>query len=90
MGNEDIDKIKENSYLEGQRAIAISLIKSLIIYLYEGEDIKMSILLQMERSEAISKLRQICEIVGDNDWEDDLHLVDILDKHLLCYLEAKK
>lgn len=45
------------------------------------------IALTLERNQAIGKLREICEVFGDNDWPEDLHLYDILDKHI--YLEDK-
>lgn len=35
-----------------------------------------------EREEAISALRDICSAHGDNDWKDNLHLADIIKKHL--------
>lgn len=35
-----------------------------------------------ERAETVLKLRAICMDHGDNEWPDDLHLVDVLDKHL--------
>jgi hypothetical protein len=40
----------------------------------------------VERKEVIKYLRGVCKNWGDNDWGDDLHLVDILDKHLFYYL----
>jgi hypothetical protein len=40
-----------------------------------------------ERYDTINFLRSQCEEYGDLDWPDDLHLIDILDKHLLCYLD---
>jgi len=35
-----------------------------------------------ERAETILFLRELCEEFGDNEWKDDLHLKDILEKHL--------
>ena len=39
-----------------------------------------------EREDAILTLRRICAQHGDNDWPDDLHLSDIIQKNLECYL----
>lgn len=39
-----------------------------------------------ERAEAVAVLRRLCAKHGDNDWPDDLHLGDIIDKHLGRYL----
>jgi hypothetical protein len=42
----------------------------------------------LERNEAISRLHDICGKFGDNDWDESLHLADIIEKHLACYIEA--
>jgi hypothetical protein len=39
-----------------------------------------------EREEALQVLRRICAEYGDNEWDEELHLADILDKHLECHL----
>lgn len=36
----------------------------------------------VERAEAVAKLREVCRRYGDNDWPDDLHLGDVIEKHL--------
>ena len=33
-------------------------------------------------------LRQVCAKYGDNDWPDNLHLADVIEKHLLRNLET--
>ncbi len=38
--------------------------------------------LEKERGAAVKMLRQLCADFGDNDWPDDLHLADVIDKHL--------
>ena len=38
--------------------------------------------LEKERSEAIGVLRRLCKEHGSTDWNDNLHLADIIDKHL--------
>lgn len=40
-----------------------------------------------EREQAVAMLRQVCEVHGDNDWPDDLHLADVIEKHLDRHLE---
>ena len=40
-----------------------------------------------ERAEAIDALRDVCGKVGDNDWDEKLHLADIIEKHLGRYIE---
>lgn len=41
-----------------------------------------------ERQAAISILRDLCAEFGDNDWSDDLHLANIIERHLANYLWA--
>jgi hypothetical protein len=38
--------------------------------------------LRGQRLDAIAQLRSICADFGDNDWDDDLHLGDVIEKHL--------
>lgn len=45
---------------------------------------------RLERNAAVAILREVCEAHGDNDWPDDLHLRDVIDKHLWQHLEAAK
>lgn len=40
-----------------------------------------------EREAAISILRSVCESYGDNDWDNNLHLADIIEKHLWRHIE---
>lgn len=45
----------------------------------------------IEREEAVARLRWLCEEFGDQDWDDNLHLADVIDKHLGRYLyEAER
>lgn len=39
--------------------------------------------LVLEREAAIAKLREVCAEHGDNDWEESLHLSDVIEKHLV-------
>lgn len=45
--------------------------------------------LTSERLGAIQALRKTCEYFGDNNWEPNLHLADIIEKHLYRHLEEK-
>lgn len=44
--------------------------------------------LELERLEIVAKLREVCAEHGDNDWPEDLHLGDVLEKHLARHLGA--
>lgn len=39
-----------------------------------------------EREAALVVLRDLCEQHGDNEWDNELHLADIIEKHLGKYL----
>lgn len=40
-----------------------------------------------EREAAIAALRSACEEFGDNDWTEQLHLADVIEKHLTRHLQ---
>ncbi len=40
-----------------------------------------------ERADVVTTLRELCAEFGDNDWPDNLHLGDVIQKHLAQYLE---
>ena len=42
--------------------------------------------LPAEREMAVSVLRRVCTEHGDNDWSDNLHLADVIEKHLARHL----
>ena len=78
----------EKSYIEGQRQVRARLMADCIRELgYEkGTDTELAKLI-VEREEAIAQLRRICEAHGDNDWNENLHMGDIIEKHLGRYLD---
>ena len=40
-----------------------------------------------ERQATIMKLREICGVYGDNEWDDNMCLQDVLEHHLLSHLQ---
>ena len=42
--------------------------------------------LKKERAAVVALLRWECGKDGDNDWPDELHLADVIERHLLNYL----
>ena len=75
----------ERSYAEGNRRAWLNVLHTCLREL--GEDAPNAARLASERQEAVARLRQICDRFGDNDWADDLHLPDVIDKHLGRHLE---
>ena len=43
-----------------------------------------------ERKAITAQLRITCDDFGDNDWGEDLHLADVIDRHLVRHLWAGK
>ena len=44
----------------------------------------------IEREEAIFALQRVCKEHGDTLWGNDLHLADIIEKHLGRHLDATR
>lgn len=69
----------ERGYTDGQRAIYAQMLSEAL----RGLGLRSGIGdLLVEREKAIATLRRICETYGDNDWSPDLHLSDIIDRHI--------
>lgn len=78
---------QEEAWIEGRRAAWCQLLGLAVGELRDGVDVTAEALLA-EREDVRRILRRICAEHGDNDWPDDLHLGDVLEKHLEPYLEA--
>jgi hypothetical protein len=79
MSNKDFEN--------GCRMVATSILSSCLLRLgYKGDMAEHSRWI-LERERAISTLRQVCKEFGDNDWETNLDLSDIIKKHLERHLE---
>lgn len=53
------------------------------------EDPKYKVaMLTNERERSISVLRSLCEDFGDNDWDENLNMADIINKHLGNHLHT--
>lgn len=82
----------ELDYMAGERRVYINLLAMAISGLRDAEHtepLDAAILLK-ERAEAVAVLRHICEEHGDNDWKDNLHLADIIEKHLGRHLTRQQ
>ncbi len=86
MVDEEED-VTERHWIEGNRAAWRSILQRAASELVgdgvakESPEIRVAVLLA-ERDAARAVLRRLCENYGDNDWPDDLHLVDVIEKHL--------
>lgn len=71
---------EEQAYSEGNRAAWLHIYAEAARML--GYDGLPEARLAIEREQAVAALRILCRDHGDNDWPDDLHLRDVIDKHL--------
>lgn len=74
--------IDEESYEAGSRmAWSMMLAKCIRGLGYDDVDANRASWIT-EREEVKRRLRDVCSEFGDNDWDDNLHLGDVIDKHL--------
>jgi len=80
----------ERQWSRGNRAAWASMLQTSLGHLCinDGEDPSVRVArLELERERAVAALRMACDDFGDNDWETDLCLADVIDKHLVSHLQ---
>ncbi len=80
---------EERAYIQGNRAAWSRMLGECLSALradgIPAEELKAEFaVLQLEQARAM--LRIVCAEHGDNDWPDDLHLADVIEKHLARHL----
>lgn len=83
----------EQIWLQGNRAAWLALLTQALKELGVNQSEIEQPLVGMARTvshleETRKALRIICRRHGDNNWDDDLHLADVIDKHLGEHLNA--
>jgi len=79
---------EELAWDRGYRAAMTETLRLAVLALgYEGTRHEAWIL---EREATVAMLRIVCAEHGDNDWPNDLHLADVIEKHLERYLEKRE
>ena len=81
MGNKRSDAM-EKSFERGMECAWLLMLHTCLEKLGYHNAVAKHTAWVVEREEAIAKLRELCEEHGDNDWENDLHLADIIEKHI--------
>jgi hypothetical protein len=81
-----MDEREEAAYILGQKAIYREMLGTALRHL-GGEHLSREDLIK-ECTDTIAVLRGLCADHGDNDWDDDLYLADIVSKHLGDYLDS--
>lgn len=84
------DDEKEAAYEAGSRMAWLQILNACLMQLgYDSDEVR-KVAWVSERESAIVQLRLLCADFGDNDWPADLHLGDIIGKHLGDRLRAPK
>ena len=73
--NEQEERIYERGYRSALRMVLGDVLRGLMD---DGDAERW----RLERMDTVAALRRVCERYGDNDWEDNLHLADVVEKHL--------
>ena len=78
--------MNEKDYTLGYTAAMRLVLGRAMTALGAGPDVEKAAVVA-ELHDVRAALRDICERHGDNDWADDLHLGDVLNKHLATHLD---
>jgi hypothetical protein len=79
----------DTSYEIGERRAYMSMLSVVLQGLGHDASEKEQTSWVLERAEIVNALREVCQEFGDNDWDPDLHLADVIRKHLLPYLQDR-
>lgn len=77
---------KEAGFFEGHTAAYRKMLRECLSNL-DYDETKLARVV-LEREEALVVLRRLCMEFGDMEWDENLHLADIIDKHLGRHLDA--
>ncbi len=77
---------QEQLWIHGRKAAYESMLGNCLHAIGITDPIAQAAAYLEERIATIAYLRSVCADHGDNDWSDDLHIPDILEKHLMPYL----
>jgi len=77
-----LNENEELDYIRGSRAAWSCMLQECLSNLgYDNPEAQKASWV-LEREAAIAQLRDLCSEFGDNDWDEELHLADIVEKHL--------
>jgi hypothetical protein len=88
-----VSEVHDRGYVRGQRQAWLGLLQTAIRELrgagVDVEEPSLALAAAVSELEQVrSSLREACADFGDNDWPDNLNLSDVLEKHLVAYLET--
>jgi hypothetical protein len=91
--------MSERDWMAGQKFAYETLLAECVAHLGvratvqlddDGKKVQVPVAGMVERVAVVRVLRQVCERFGDNDWPDNLHLGDVIEKHLEPYLAKRR
>lgn len=88
-GGADADEAEEEAYMRGERSALSGVISHCCRHLGYQDTEAQKVAWIAEREAVIAALRNICADHGDNDWDEKLHLADVIEKHLHRHLPEK-
>jgi hypothetical protein len=84
-----VNEAEEEEYLRGSQAAWHRVLQMALRELGVEDALAGQTLWVSERVATVAMLRDLCRSRGDNDWPDDLHLADVIEKHLFRHMEAE-
>lgn len=80
------ESFDEQSYIQGSRLVWRKILKECLLNLGYEENHFPNNAWILEREDTIQVLRRVCDKFGDNDWETNLDLSNVIEKHLETHL----
>lgn len=74
--------MNEQDYIRGSRAAWHAMLQLCLRELGIDDPVAGHVRWVSEREHTVAMLRDVCERHGDNDWPENLHLADVVEKHL--------
>ena len=87
MSEDDRLDREERKWLEGNRAAWVKMLAKCVSELGYDDPRAASSRWLLEREGAVAALRRVCEEYGDNEWDENLNLADVVEKHLERHLD---
>lgn len=82
---------QERLYIQGEaQALKQMIIQCQAKLAGLGVELKTDESFSQERVETVAVLRSLCDDYGDNNWTEDLHIADIVRKHLCVDMDNRE
>ncbi len=81
-----MNESEEAAYAQGHRAAWQKILNEALRQLGYDSPEGAAARWASEREAAIQSLRALCREKGDNEWDENLHLQDIIEQHLANHL----